>query len=246
MRKTLKRFLATSTLVALGAVSAPFSGQGLLSSMGVSSGIALAASASSSETILVSLDVLGTLALSCEDTVVMTAITGTGKSSITLAGSSATNNVAMCNVKTNNSTGYKLEWNSSSAMSASGAMQHVLPTVTSDVIPMVGLTTPSAWSVSSTTSGWGAKLGASSEGYGTGTGGGDYTYPGSGWGTDDSYASGNYMDVDVTSSQFMQKISETDADGEYQYLVFGAEVGSSYLQPTGTYQQEVTVTATTL
>lgn len=227
MRRTLKKFLAGSALVALGAVSV--------------SGSAVAATAS--DYFPVNLDVLATISIGCDTDVTMAAITGTGQSAITLSGNNATNNVAQCIVKTNNTNGYKMEWNASTGVDASGRMESG-----SDYIDAY---TPSAssetWSIANNTSEWGAKLGASSEGYGGGTGAVGYSYAAAGgWGAADSYTGGEWLNVATSPFQIMSKSSETDVDGEYQYLVFGAEVGSNYLQPTGTYTQEVTVTATTL
>jgi hypothetical protein len=194
----------------------------------------------------VTLDINSTISIGCNTSVSMDAIVGTGKSDITLAGNKATNNVAMCNIKTSNSSGYKMEWNSSSTHEATGALKST--TNASDTIGGYTLSASSeTWSIAPTASEWGAKLGASSEGYGTGDAGGDYSYASAGgWGTDDGYTGGKWMNVPTTSFQIMQKSTETDVDGEYQYLVFGAEIGADKLQPTGTYTQEVTVTATTL
>jgi subtilisin family serine protease len=192
------------------------------------------------------LDINATIALSCDPSVAMDAIVGTGKSDITLSGNKATDNMAMCNIKTNNTGGYKIEWNSSSTHDATGALKSI--TNASDTIGGYTLSASSeTWSIAPTASEWGAKLGASSEGYGTGDAGGDYSYASAGgWGTNDGYTDGKWMNVPTTPFQIMQKSTETDVDGEYQYLVFGAEIGADKLQPTGTYTQEVTVTATTL
>lgn len=190
------------------------------------------------------LDINATVALSCDNAVIMDAIVGTGYSEIGLTGGKADNNVAICNVKTNESAGFVLQWNASATVDASGAMKNA----TGDLIqPFTIASSSETWEILPTASEWGAKLGASSEGYGTGDAGGDYSYASAGgWGPDDGYEYGAWMNVPTSPFQIMQKSSETDADGEWQYLVFGAQIGHDKIQPTGTYTQEVTVTAVTL
>lgn len=231
--------------MALGALSAP--GLGILSVVGGLgfAGPAIAAT-SDDDNITVNLDVQATISIACDSTVTMAAITGTGRSAIADTGGIATGNVAGCNVKTNNTAGYRMDWQASSGIQASGHMINA----NGDLInayTVASSGTPETWSIANNTSEWGAKLGASSEGYNGGVGGTGYTYPNNDWGSADTYAAGKFMNVSTQAGvQIMSKSSETDVDGEFQYLVFGAEVGSAYLQPTGTYSQEVTVTATTL
>lgn len=176
----------------------------------------------------------GMIALSCDDSVTMNALVGTGKS--TTDG----NNVADCIVTTNNANGYKMEWQASSDDMMNAQSDHFTAYSPS------ASGTPEVWNIPNTTSAWGAKLAATSEGYNGGSGGSGYTYPGSGWGSDDSYASGKFLNVATTPFQIMQKSAETDVDGESQSVLFAAEIGHDKIQPTGTYSVNVTITATTL
>jgi hypothetical protein len=144
-------------------------------------------------------------------------------------------------VTTNNVDGYKLEWQASTADMVNGTNDHLTPysPTTSGV--------PETWAVPNTLVGWGAKLAATSEGYNGGSGAIGYTYPGSGWGTNDTYASGKFLNIAASSPfQIMTKSSETDFDGETQSVMFTVEVGGDKIQPTGTYTVDVTITATTL
>jgi DNA primase len=181
------------------------------------------------------LDINATIALSCDPSVTMNAIVGTGKSTIN------TNNQANCTVTTNNSNGYKMEWQAST-----DAMLNAQNDPFAAYSPSAS-GTPETWTIAASTSAWGAKLAATSEGYNGGTGGSGYTYPGTGWGMDDTYTSGKFLNVSSADPfQIMQKSTETDVDGETQSIMFGAEIGADKIQPTGTYTTQVTITATTL
>jgi len=180
----------------------------------------------------VQLDVNSSISLACSDSVTMKAITGTGKSQ--WAGSE---NDAYCLVKTNNSTGYKLEWQASYAEMATGVNN------TGDQISAFSVATPGtteAWAVNNNASEWGAKLRL--------TGSTDTTtgLPTGNWGSDDTYTSGKWLDVATTAQQIVNRATETPQLGSEEYLRFGAEVGSAKFQPTGTYKVNVTMTATTI
>ena len=184
-------------------------------------GIGPAYAASDFDTITVNLSVNATISIACTDTVTMGAITGTGQSALGT-------NSATCTVITNNSGGYSLTWQASSATMASGGdtIAAYTPAVPS---------TPEVWSVAGADSEWGAHLGASSTTVNTTT-----------WGALDTYAGGKWLNVNnVASFEIANRATETSGAGDTEYVFFGAEVGASHLQPTGTYTVDVTMTATT-
>ena len=168
------------------------------------------------------MDVDATIALACSDSVIMGAITGDGRSDL------ATNN-ATCNVRTNSSSGYKLEWLASTATMNSG----------SNTIAGYSPNTaniPNAWSINSADSEWGAKLMSSST-----------TYDSATWGAVDTYTGGKWLNVDAAAPfQFIARPSETADAGDNENLLFGADIGTDHIQPTGTYNVDVAITATTL
>jgi len=94
---------------------------------------------------------------------------------------------------------------------------------------------PEIWSVAGAASEWGGHMGASSTTVNTTT-----------WGALDTYAGGKWLNV-VTGSTFevANRATETSAGGDSEIVFFGAEVGASKFQPTGTYTVSVTMTATT-
>lgn len=187
------------------------------------------------ETSFLTFDLGATIALDCDDTVTISTVVGSGRATI------GDSHFADCTVTTNNSDGYKLQWQASAADMVNGTGDHLLP------YTPAASTTPETWFVPNTLAEWGAKLAATSEGYNGGSGGNGYTYPGSGWGSGDTYANGKFLNVAASSPfQIMSKSSETDANGEIQSVMFTAEVGQDMIQATGTYTVDVTITATTL
>jgi len=97
--------------------------------------------------------------------------------------------------------------------------------------------TPEVWSVASTESEWGARIKTTS------------TDPdltgGEIWDSTDSY-SGTWLNVSDSAFVVANRITETDQAGSDEVLLFGAEIGSNKFQPTGTYDTDVIITATTL
>lgn len=183
---------------------------------------------------LLNLDINSTISIACDPSVTMNAIVGTGKSMIN------GNNRANCTITTNNSSGYKMDWQASLDDMVNQTSDHFA------AYSPAASTTPESWDTPNTTSAWGAKLAATSEGYNGGSGGSGYTYPGTGWGSDDSYESGKFLNVSTSPFQIMQKNAETNVNGETQSVMFAAEIGHDKIQPTGTYTVNVTITATTL
>lgn len=163
-----------------------------------------------------------TISLGCTSTVTMNSITGTGASTID------DNNRATCLVRTNNSVGYKLEWAASNVNMLSGTDQIGPYTPGSTDVPEV-------WGIASNTSEWGGHLGSASDVKDTTT-----------WGTADSYSGGKWLNIATSPFQIITSSSQTGYPGDNEYIYFGAEIGTSKLQPTGTYSGSVTITATTL
>jgi len=184
------------------------------------------------ETVNTNLDINATISLNCTNQITMNSITGTGKSDLT---TNPNNNKATCIVQTNNSNGYTLEWQSNPANTGN----LISTTNASDTIPSYTPQTPNTpevWSISTNESHWGAKLGSGSTTPDTGT-----------WGTQDNYTSNSkWLNIATTTHQIIQRTTETDFSGDNEYLFFTSEIGSSKLQPTGTYTTDVTLTATSL
>lgn len=175
-----------------------------------------------SDTATVNLSVGTTISITSPSDVTMGAITGTGQSALTT-------NSATWNVKTNNSAGYSLAWQASAATMASGADTIAAYT------PAVA-DTAEVWSVGASASEWGGHLGSASTTVNTTT-----------WGAADTYGGGKWLNVKNTAAfTIATRSTETSASGDDEIVYFGAEVGSTATQPTGTYTVDVTMTATTL
>ncbi len=187
-------------------------------------GVSMVSAATDDETIDVNLEIATTISLACDDSVTMGIITGTGASAL------ATNQ-AHCNVITNNSAGYRLDWQASSTAYMENANGDQIAAYTPET-PDV----PEAWSIAGTDSEWGARLTSGS------------TDTDAEWGTDDTvYGAGNYfLNVSTTPREIVRRTTETDAAGSDEYIEFGAEVGATKWQPTGVYDIDVIMTATTL
>lgn len=166
----------------------------------------------------VNLDINATITISCDESVTMNPITGTGRSTLD------TNNDSECNIRTNNSSGYNLTW------AASGAMQNA----NNDQIAAftASSATPETWTINNTDSEWGAHLMSTST----------TTSPLT-WGTDD-YA-GNWLDVPTETRTVASRSTETSQSGDTEIIRFGAEVGSAKFQPSGSYDIDVIFTAVT-
>lgn len=162
------------------------------------------------------------ISLSCPATASMNSVVGTGQSS--LAG-----NTAQCIVKTDNTYGYQLSWQASTADLINGDGDHLIaytPTASG---------TPETWSVSSTDAEWGAHLGKDSTTVDTGV-----------WGTADTYAGGKWLDVSTSGFTIATRTTQTSSAGDTEIIWFGVEIGASKLQPSGTYSNHIVFTALTL
>ena len=174
----------------------------------------------------INLDVQTGIGIDCGDSeVTMTPITQDGESVNTAA-----SNEQACIVRTNNSAGYSL------AVAASGTTNLTSGTdVISTLISSVSI--PDDWAVALDASGWGYRLMADSASYG-GT-------DDPGWAGTDDY-DGNWLAFSGSNQTIGSHPDETDDTGNTETLLFGAEIGTDKIQPTGTYVGQVTVTATTL
>ena len=176
-----------------------------------------------SDQVNVALAVDSTISITSPTDISLGNIVGTGQS--TLASSFAT-----WNVKTNNTLGYALSWQSSSAS---------MTNANSDTI--AGYTpassgTPETWNVAATDSEWGAHLASTSTTVNTTT-----------WGALNTYAGGKWLNINnISPYTIATRNTETSITGDNEIVYFGGEIGASKLQPTGTYTTDVTMTATTL
>ncbi len=169
------------------------------------------------------------ISIACDSNVNMGEIAGTGQSNL------GTND-ATCTVRTDNPTGYNLSFNSET----NSMLNESNDTIAAYTPTAEG--SPEQWSVAASASEWGARLKK------TGT----TTYDSSKWGVaagSESYISGDVYWHNVTDSgsfNIVTKNSETGEAGDTEVLQFGAEVGANKIQPTGTYDVDVTVTAVSL
>ncbi len=158
------------------------------------------------------------ISVSSPANVSMGTISGTGTSGI---------GEATWTVITNNPSGYKIEWQASSA-----AMTNTYGDTISAYSPSVA-NTPELWSIPAANSEWGARLKSTSTDYSSAT-----------WGSNDTTAA-KWLNVNASSLyQIAQRTSTTT--GSNQIVQFKSEVGSNKFQPSGTYSVNVTVTVTTL
>ena len=182
----------------------------------------IVSSSSASDTITVNLPINATISITSPADVTMGAITGTGQSTLTT-------NQAEWITKTNNAAGYELSIQASSADMTNAN----LDTVAGYTPATPG--TPEPWNIATTDSEWGMH----------------YSFPQSTlgndtiWGTGDTYAD-NWVNVPTTPYVIETATAPTDNIGDSAVILFGAEVGSDKIQPTGTYSVDVTMTATTL
>lgn len=159
------------------------------------------------------------LSLNCPSLVTMTPITGTGQSNLS-------SNSAVCNIKTDSTTGYTISWQASNTDMANGQGDKI------NAYTPVTTNVPEIWSITNTDSEWGARLGASST-----------TKDTDRWGTVDTYAGGKWLNVSTSLTELISRNDQTDLTGDNEVIMFGAEIGSNKFQPSGTYSVNVTITA---
>jgi len=139
----------------------------------------------------------------------------------------------LCTVSTTNPTGYSLNWQvlSGSGGTATGSLidplEHTIPPyrpTTADV--------PETWSVAETASAWGGRLRSAS------------TDTDAKWGTDSTDE--KWLNVGTGSTVVVSRDSATDPSGSTEQLSLRVEIGALKIQPSGTYQTTVTITASAL
>ena len=179
----------------------------------------------------VNVDINSTITIDCKDKntntndyINMNPITGTGQSQLNA------NNDVNCNVITNNSSGYTLSFASSTPElinANNDKINSYTPATTN---------TPETWNVPTANSEWGARLESNST-----------TYNPTIWGptNTDDYSAKWYAVTNQNSFILANRSNETLQTGDDQIIRFGAEIGSSKFQPTGTYTDNVTFTAVT-
>ena len=179
----------------------------------------------------VNVDINATITINCKDQatntndfITMNPITGTGQSQL-----NANNNVN-CNIVTNNSSGYTLSFTSSTPELIDQNNDKI------DAYTSAVTNAPETWNVSTADSEWGARLQSSST-----------TYDSTTWGTvgTDDYTAKWYAVTNQNSFILSNRSDETAQTGDDQVIRFGAEVGASKFQPSGTYIDGVTFTAVT-
>ena len=199
--------------------------------------------AEDSETAVVQLTVAAAIGLACDAN--GDDIRGSGETlslgSLVYSGDTGVysdNRAVKCRVVTNNTSGYTFGWR---VLTGSGGSStgHLISQF-EDVIQAFGTGSASnytkAWSVSATDSRWGGRVSSTSSGSDVAP---------MLWGTDgvdEKWArvkTGSTLTI-RTSSQESQ-----GGSGDLIKVGFRAEIGSTKIQPTGTYQTTVTFTATT-
>jgi len=195
-------------------------------------GMAAPVFAQSYDEIDINLDIESTVAISCTDTVTMGTITGTGQSAL------ATND-ATCTVISNESTGYDVAWQALGAdLTTTNAMSNADG---DDIAPYNEGASAEVWDTAAGVSEWGANIHsfvASASGTAT---------PAMGLlvnAATPTYASDGWLNVATTYTDIFTTNNNTSATGDTFHIMFGAEVGASMWQPTGTYSVSVGVRAT--
>ena len=161
------------------------------------------------------------ISMDCDGSVSMGTIIGTGQSTLDT-------NSAECIIITDNPSGYQLTWAASSATMQSGVDEIGPYTPESE-------DTPEGWAVDSYSSEWGGHVGATST-----------TVDTNEWGTADTYAGGNWLNIGLSPRVIVERTNQTSETGDNEIIWFGAEIGFNKFQPSGSYSVNVTLTATTL
>ncbi len=193
---------------------------------------------------IVSLTVAATITNSCDATLNIGTITGTGDSSSN--NGYDTSDDTTCTVITNNQTGYTFGWQVTTGTGAAGARTgtgHMNGFVSGNRIaplkPAVA-STPEVFNtstISTTDSRWAGRLSSNST---TATGAGMH------WGTDVNGAADRWLNVATGSTiNIAKRNSVTSASGDTELIAFRAIIGTSKIQPTDTYKVTVVFTATT-
>lgn len=143
----------------------------------------------------------------------------------TIVGTGVQTGSGTVTVITDAAAGYSLAWQASSATMISGSDSVAAFTPSTPNVP-------DTWSVAATDSEWGSRVRSSS------------TDTAAEWGTDNS--TDKWLNVATSSRTIVTRSSRTTVAGSSEILQFRAEIGSSKIQPNGTYTVTVTLTATSL
>ncbi len=151
-----------------------------------------------------------------------------------------------CNVKSNNTTGYTLNWQVTTGTGGTST-GYMINQYEDKILPFRynnsndAQTTTVTWSgnVSATDAEWGARLSSTSDVFSENNAAVDINS--TEWGTD--AASEKWARVASGSSiAFASATTPTSDAGDNHYVGFRVEIGSSRLQPSGNYQVEVDFT----
>jgi len=189
--------------------------------------ISLSRSGPSSSSVIVSMQIDSSISVSCTPTGTLDlgSINGTGRSDLT-------SNYISCNVETNNSGGYEMDWSASSEDMTNGT--DVIHSYTPSVFDV-----PETWSIANTASEWGARLSSLSDTTSSEWGIDDYS--GTDYGT-----TAKWLNVSTSSRAIVSRLSETSLSGDNEIILFGGEIGSNSVQPAGTYNVTITITVIAL
>lgn len=155
-------------------------------------------------------------------------------------------NVVHCNIRSNNSAGYDLDWRVTTG--SGGTKTGYMISQFEDVISPFNYsasnaeTVPVAWNggttPSNSQSAWGGRLSSTSDHFSDS--------PISSWGTNGVDGTEKWMKVSSGASTTIATATNPTSDtGDNHYIGFRAEVGTNKIQPTGTYKVTVIFTAAT-
>jgi hypothetical protein len=138
-----------------------------------------------------------------------------------------------CTVITDSDTGYALAWDitTGSGGTYTGYLINEFENTIAPFHPSVA-GTPDTWTVANNDARWGGRLSSTS------------TDTDVKWGTD--LSTDKWLNVGTGSYTVVSRSSRTDLAGSTETLQFRAEIGAQKIQPTGTYQANVTLTASAL
>lgn len=184
-------------------------------------------------TAVVNLTVAAGITNNCTGPVSLGTITGDGDTG-TYSGARATT----CTVRTNDSAGYTLAWriltgsgHNGVGQSGTGFLNDGAGNKITSYFPAVA-NTPETWNFTDQTKAlWGGRLSSTSTTVSTAT-----------WGTDASTE--KWLNVGTGSYTIATRTSATTNGGDSEVIGFRAQIGTSKIQPTGTYTATVTFTAT--
>jgi hypothetical protein len=205
--------------------------------------------ASAQDDTIVTLTITDTLANTCDATIDIGTITGTGDSSSN--NGYDTNDDVTCTVQTNNTTGYTFGWLVTTGTGTAGARTgtgHMNGYVSGNrIAPLkpAGANVPEVFNTStiaSTDARWAARLSHTS----TTNSGAGIDWSGATSTTDYNGANDRWLNVATGSTvNIAKRLTATTGGGDSELIGFRAIIGSSKIQPTDIYKVTVIFTATT-